>query len=146
MNSNPLQYVKLTPCDEDIPYLLEVHRRPDISRFISIEDHGYFHYVTSTDHVGYYKVLHQNRIAATIHVETQAETLYLSILTLPEYQNRGIATQILKDIKSKKLVRDFSKIQVSIDKDNISSIKLFEKAGFVLSREEENLLEYDLPV
>ncbi len=146
MNSKPFQYIKLTPDDEDIPYLLEVHRAPDISKFIGIDFHSYFYYVTNTDNVDYFKVLFQNRMVATVHVEKQADILYLCILTLPEYQRRGVATQILKDIKSKQFVQGFSKIQVAIDKDNIPSIHLFEKAGFVLSCENCNLLEYYLAV
>ncbi len=146
MNTNRFQYVKLTPCDEQIPFLLEIHSLPEISKYIGIDREKYFDYVTGTNHVDYFKVMLENKIVAAVHVEKQEDILYFSILVLPEYQNKGFGTQILEDIKSQHLAQGFSKIIVSIDRANIPSIKLFEKAGFVLSCKDDNLLEYHLVV
>ncbi len=42
-----------------------------------------------------------------------------------------------------KLVQGFSKILAYIDQENTPSIHLFEQAGFILSRKEDCLLEYE---
>lgn len=137
-----LRYVKLLPDDRDIPLLLKIHQAPEICRYIGIDREKYFDYVTHTGHVYYYKVMLGDEIAAALHVEQTDGTLYLSVLTRPEHQRKGIAAQILEDVKAKKLLAGFSEIVVSIDRENTPSIKLFEKAGFTLRGEEDNLLEY----
>ncbi len=144
MNRYQLHYIKLTPDDGDIAFLLKIHSIPEIFRFIGIDEQHYFHYVTNTENVYYFKVVFENHIVASVHIEIREDILYLSLLTIPEYQNKGFGAQILEDIKSQRLAQGFSKIIVSIDKANIPSIKLFEKAGFVLSREDDDLLEYCL--
>ncbi len=146
MKTNRFQYEKLTPNDEYIPFLLEIHSLPEIYKYIGIDGEKYFEYVTGTNHVDYFKVMLENKIVAAVHMEKQNDILYLSILVLPEHQNKGFGAQILEDIKLQRLTQDFSRIIVSVDKANTPSIKLFEKAGFVLSCEDDNLLEYHLAV
>ncbi len=146
MKTNRFQYVKLTPYDGHIPFLLEIHSLPEISKYIGIDREKYFDYVTGTNHVDYFKVMLENKIVAAVHIEKQSDILYLSILVLPEHQNKGFGAQILEDIKSQRLAQGFSKIIVSIDKTNTPSIKLFEKHQFVLSGEDDDLLEYHLDV
>ncbi len=146
MKTSRFQYVKLTPYDEHIPFLLEKHSLPEVSKYIGIDREKYFDYVTGTNHVDYFKVMLENKIVAAVHIEKQNDILYLSILVLPEHQNKGFGAQILEDIKSQRLAQGFSKIIVSIDRVNTPSIKLFEKAGFVLSGKDDNLLEYHLVV
>ncbi len=144
MNTPSLQYVQLTPSDHDIPILLDIHRLPEIARFIHIDPDHYFDYVTSSDGVFYFKVYLDEQLAGTVHLESAGKTLYLSLLVLPKYQNRGIGSRILEDLKSGVLIREFSEIQVAIERDNLPSLHLFEKAGFVLTGKDDGLLEYTL--
>lgn len=52
-----MNYIQITSeRDKDIPYLLSVHKRPEISRFISIDEENYFYYVTTSESVFYFKV------------------------------------------------------------------------------------------
>ena len=142
MTQHTLQYVKLLPADPDIPALLGLHSLPEIARFIHIDQVNYFNYVTSSDGVFYFKVYLEGQLAGTVQPELDGGVLYLSLLTVPEYQKRGIASQILQDIKSGMLIREFSEIRVSVDRDNAPSLRLFEKSGFTLSGEEDDLLDY----
>lgn len=142
MVTQSLEYVRLTPSDSDIPRLLAIYRLPEISRFLSIDEGGYFPYVTSSPGVFYYKAYENGTLVGTVHLESNDGTLDLALLVLPEHQNRGIGSRILGDIKSGRLTGEFSDIRVSIDWDNFSSLHLFEKAGFVLTGEEDELLEY----
>lgn len=142
MNRHSLRYIQLTPSDSDIPALLDVHRQPGIARFIHIEPENYFDYVTSSDGVFYYKVYLNGELTGSVHLELDGSTLYLSLLVLPEYQNRGIGSQVLEDVKSGTLVSEFARIQVSVDRNNRPSLHLFEKAGFIFTGAEDDLLDY----
>lgn len=144
MSTISLNYILLKKDDNDIPLLKEIHRLPQISKFIHIDEDRYFEYVTVSDHVVYYKILLNGKIIATLHCECEGDTLYLSLFVVPAYQKRGIGSQILVDIKAKKIDLSFSKIQVCIEKDNTASIRLFEKSGFTLLGEEDELLTYIL--
>lgn len=128
--------------DVDVPLILSVYKQPSISKFIGIDEKNYWKYITSTDNVYFYKIYKDGVLAATIHLELCNHILYMSIVVFPEYQKQGIATTLLKDIQTRKFELDFTKIQASIDEENIASIKLFEKCGFVCIGKDEELLEY----
>lgn len=142
MTTYAQRYVKLLPGDCDIPVLLDIHRLPGIARFIGIDSEHYFNYVTSTDGVYYYKVYLDEMLVGSVHLEQDRNTLTLSLLVIPEYQNLGIASRILEDVKSGVLISGFSEIRVSVERENVPSLHLFEKAGFVLRGEEDGQLDY----
>ena len=131
------------PDDGDIPYILSVYMLPSVSRFVSIDEERYWQYVTSTENVCFFKVFESNQLVATVHTERFGHLMYMSIVVFPKYQNNRIGTRILNDIQTGKLGTAFEKIQVSIDRNNIPSIKLFEAAGFVQTAEDGELLEYE---
>lgn len=128
--------------DPDIPSLLSRYRCPSISRFISIDEKNYWRYVAKTPNVFFYKVYLNDVLVATTHLELAERVLYMDVAVFPEYQRRGIATNILKDIQGGKLGPDFDKIQVSIDEKNIASLKLFKNMGFACIGQDEELLDY----
>lgn len=122
--------------DQDIPLLAEVYKMPEIARYLSIED-NFFHYVTNTENVYFYKVYLYDDLVAAIQLEKQGRTLYMAILVFPEYQRRGVATRILKDVKDG---FGLDKIEVSVNSGNLPSLRLFEKAGFCAVSQEEELI------
>lgn len=128
--------------DTNIPYLSSVLQLPDVSKFISIDESNYWNYVTQTENVFYYKVFLNNELVAATHCETSNSTLFMDIMVIPQHQRKGIATAILSDILSGKLLLDFNKIEVAIDEQNTASIKLFEKMNFKFVSKEDELLNY----
>ena len=128
--------------DTDILQLCCVMDLPNISRFISYDKEKYWQYVTSTNSVFYYKVYKRNSLVGAIHLEVNDKILYMSILVFPEYQNQKIGSDIIRDIQDRKLPIDFERIEVSIDKTNIASIRLFEKMNFKLFAKEKELFTY----
>ena len=130
--------------DSDIPFLSSVLKQPEVARFLSIDQENYWTYVTKTENVFYFKVFNKNTLVAATHCEIFDRTLYMDIMVIPKYQGNGIAKQILHDIKFGKLTLNFDKIEVSIDENNIASINLFEKEGFVLISKETELRNYKL--
>ena len=138
-----MNYCLLSRCsDEWIPTILSAYRHPSVARFISIDETMYWKYVTETDNVWFFKIFEKDRLIATTHLELSGRILYMDIVVFPEYQRRGIATRILREIQLGKLGIAFDKIQVSIEEENAASIRLFENAGFACVSKEDNLLEY----
>ena len=135
-----MQYVLLRKEDKDIPVLQELHNLPAIKKYISISE-NYFKYVTSAENVWYYKIMQENTLIGAVHLEKYDEVLYLSIWIRPEFQRKGYACVALADIENN-LNHGAQFIQVSIDDDNISSLRLFEKAGYVLVGVDEELRDY----
>lgn len=128
--------------DADIPYLLSVYRSSDVSRYISIDEENYWRYVTTSENVRFYEIYKDGCPVATLHCELQDRVLYMSVAVIPEHRKKGIGTEILSDVQHGHLQLDFDRIQVSIDKTNTASIRLFEKTGFCCVSENDGLLEY----
>lgn len=138
-----LDYVRMTTkYDKDVPYLLSVYQLPEVSRFISIDENNYFTYVSESPNVYFYKIYLGEVLVAAMHIECFNKTLYMDIVVIPQYQHKGIGTQIIKDIQSDVLPIRFDRIEISIDESNIFSKKLFEKMGFVIVSKEDELENY----
>jgi len=131
----------LTEEDIDIPYLRTIYQLPEIARYISISE-NYFHYVTNTEDVFYYKVYDNDRFVGSIHLERQDAILYMDVLVFPDVQRMGIGRNIVKDIQKDRFGLDYEKIEISIDETNIASINLFEEAGFIRVSKEDELINF----
>ena len=139
---NELTYTRiLTEDDSNIPHLLQIYQQPNVSQFISISD-SYFHYVTNTPNVYFYKVYEKEKLIGAIHLEKNENLLYMDILIFPEFQKMGFATRVIKDIQNDIFGLNYDRIEISIDESNISSLKLFENAGFTFVSKEAELLNY----
>ena len=127
--------------DTDIPKLITIHQLPKIKRYLSISD-NYFHYVTNTENVHFYKVYENNKLIGSTHIEKQGTVLFMDILVFPEFQRMGLGTKIVKDIQNDILGLDYEKIEISIDKRNTASLKLFENVGFIPISKYGELITY----
>lgn len=128
--------------DFDIPQLLSNHLLPEVSRFIDINEKKYFKYVTKTENVFYYKISENGKLIGSVHCEISGTVLYVSLLIFPEFQNNGFGTKVIKDIISGALPLSFDSIEVSIDKTNLPSLRLFEKVGFIKTSVDGGLVNY----
>ncbi len=139
---NELTYTRiLTEDDSNIPHLLQIYQQPNVSQFISISD-SYFHYVTNTPNVYFYKVYEKEKLIGAIHLEKNENLLYMDILIFPDFQKMGFATRVIKDIQNDIFGLNYDRIEISIDESNIASLKLFENAGFTFVSKEAELLNY----
>lgn len=127
--------------DEDIYKIKLIHQLPQISQYISLSD-NYFHYVTNTKNIYFYKTYYDDKLVGTIHIEKQQNILYMDIVVFPEFQKKGIGTKIVIDIQNDIFKLGYDKIEVSIDEKNIASIRLFEKVGFYFVSKEDELNNY----
>lgn len=139
---NDLIYTPLiSENDADVSHLLKIYQLPSISQFISISD-NYFHYVTNTENVYFFKVYEAENLIGAIHLEKCENSLYMDILVFSEYQRMGFATRIIEDIKNDIFKLDYKRIEISIDDKNTASIRLFENAGFTFVSQVDELLNY----
>lgn len=127
--------------DIDVAYLTEIYKTPDIAQYLCISD-NYFHYVTNTENVCFYKVYENDIFIGTIHLEKQSTALFMSILVFPEFQRMKLGAQIVKDIKNDIFGLNFDRIEISIDETNSASLKLFENAGFIRTLSEDGLINF----
>ena len=135
-----IELVPLKPGDPDLDELLRIHQEPSVSRFISISD-NYFNYVTETEDVCYYKIITNERLAGGLHSEIHSETVYLSICVDEKYRRLGIAEKSLKIFFS--IMPSYIKtIEASIEETNIPSVLLFQKLGFQVSEQDNELITY----
>ena len=135
-----IELVPLKPGDPDLDELIRIHQEPSVSRFISISD-NYFNYVTETEDVCYYKIITNERLAGGLHSEIHSETMYLSICVDEKYRRLGIAEKSLKKFFS--IMPSYIKtIEASIEETNIPSVLLFQKLGFQVSEQDNELITY----
>ena len=138
-----LQYKRLADeSDESIPLLCAELDKPSASNFLNYDKEHYWNYVSSAKNVYYYKIFQGHQLVAALHLESERDVLYLSILVFENYRCQGIATQILADLLGGVLPIPFNYIEVSIAIDNNASIRLFEKCGFVFTSTCDELLNY----
>lgn len=133
---------KLERNDSDIAILRELHNEPSVKKYLSIGD-NYFEYCTSTQNVQYIKILLSGVIIGGIHLETDNDILYLSIFIATEYRQKGYARECIGYIIDK-FTEGINFIKVSIEEENVPSIKLFESLGFTYADQEEELKNYVL--
>ncbi|MBQ6996256.1 MAG: GNAT family N-acetyltransferase [Lachnospiraceae bacterium] len=137
-----LQFKKLERNDSDIAVLRELHSDPSVKKWLSIGD-NYFEYCTSTQNVQYIKILLSGVIIGGIHIERDNDILYLSIFIASEYRQKGYARECIGYIIDE-FTEGINFIKVSIEEENIPSIKLFESLGFAFADQEEELKNYVL--
>lgn len=135
-----LTYTRLLhEADPDIPRLLAVYRLPEVARYIHLSDR-YFHYVTHSEGVHFYKVYAGDALVGAIHLETQDAVLFMDILVFPEHQRTGLGTQIVRDVQRDRFALGCARIEVAVDESNAASLRLFEGTGFVRTSQEDELI------
>ena len=127
--------------DADVSKLVEIYQAPEIARYLSISD-NYFHYVTNNQNVHFYKVYKNDELIGTTHLEQQENVLFMDVLVFPKFQRAGLGTSIVKDIQDDIFELGYKSIEISIDEENIGSLRLFEKAGFAFVSKEAELLNF----
>lgn len=137
-----LTYTRLVTADDpDVPQLLRVHSLPGVAEYLSISD-GYFRYVTGSDGVHFFKVYESGNLVGSIHLELQELTLFMAILVFPGHQGAGLGSAILRDIQDGVFGLGYERIEVSIDENNAASLRLFDRAGFRRTGQEDELITF----
>lgn len=83
-----------------------------------------------------------DELIGTTHLEQQENVLFMDVLVFPKFQRAGLGTSIVKDIQDDIFELGYKSIEISIDEENIGSLRLFEKAGFAFVSKEAELLNF----
>lgn len=78
------------------------------------------------------------------HLEPENENLWLGICLLPDYIGKGIGKLILDALIFEALQQKFEKIDLTVDKDNVNAITLYEKYNFKCVSDNGIYLRYRL--
>lgn len=86
----------------------------------------------------YYFAIYNGEIAGYFGVQPQADSLFLSKLYIKkDFRGKGISTQILAYIKDIALKYGKSKITLTINRHNYSTIDIYKHFGFKIEKEEK---------
>ncbi len=139
---NVLKFVLLENTeDNELEILKDNYSKPSVERFVEINKEKFWSYVTETENVYFYKVYNENTLSGTVQCEIYNRILYLAIVVFPDYQNKGIGTDIIKFVLDGRTGLDFKEIQVSIDEKNTASMKLFMNSGFIETGKDGELID-----
>ncbi len=137
---NRLDFILLQRNDSDIPVLKKFHILRSVKKFISISK-NYFDYVTETENVFYYKILLNSKLIGGIHFEIHDIKMYISLFILPDYRNCGYGKASVKYVLDN-FTDKIEVVEVAVDEENYSSIRLFEGLGFKFTEKDGNLYTY----
>ena len=128
--------------DKELEIIKENYDKPSVERFVEINKEKFWTYVTETENVYFYKIYKDAILVGTAQCELYDGILYLALVVFPEYQNKGIGSDIVKYIIDGRTGLYFNKIQVSIDRKNTASMRIFQKAGFSRIGNDGGLIEF----
>jgi len=116
---------RLTSDDADIP---ELRRMLDETEYLSPSEE-YFNYVTSAENVSFFKITDKSGVVGGVQCEIHGTTLYIAVVIDKSHRRNGYAENALRSI-FEQFCDKADRIEVSIDRKNEASLRLFGKLGF----------------
>jgi RimJ/RimL family protein N-acetyltransferase len=122
--------------------ILKIHTDKSVAKYINIS-HDYIKYVTRSDNVKYYGLYMNDILVGGLQIDFVDKQINIAIMIIQNFQKKGIATSVLKDLKNNALCLPYKKIRGSIESKNEVSIRLFGHSGFNLVDSKDNLNIYE---
>ena len=97
-----------------------------------------------TTHIITIAVFEDNDIIGYGHLDSENDTIWLGIAVLPDFQNRKIGNLIMSELIRFGLSLKLKYIDLTVDKDNASARKLYEKFGFEIITDNGHICRYQL--
>lgn len=90
------------------------------------------------DNYTYYLLSHEGSMAGYIGIQDQGDKLFLSKLYIEEtYRNKGLGKEAFRLVEKLGREKGCSKIWLTVNRNNQSSIDIYLKKGFLKVREEK---------
>ncbi len=130
-----MQKSKLVPAKEnDYEILKSIHHVTLKSHVSKIwgwdEEFQNDYFKENFDPINIQLIYHNENIAGYLHSwQTPSKIALVNILILPEYQNFGIGSEIIKNLQ-KEVQEDSKSLELGVFKINTSAKKLYERLGF----------------
>lgn len=143
MKMKHLKYVSIN--QENRHLVKKLKDDSSIRKFIHIAD-NFTEYLFTSDSIFYYFIYYDDKLVGGLHIETVDIVASFSIEIRLEYQRRGIAYQVLNDLKNNKFKLNIAKYYVTVENNNDASLALFKKAGFqkLVSKDSLKTFTYQL--
>jgi len=117
--------------------LAQWHATPVVKRWVPIDNwQVYFQAVTNLKNYYLYSVYHEGKIIAHIAGEVKEDAVAICLVVDPMRHGQGIGTAVLVEMQrqTQSLFGHVNAYVAGIFPENISSIKCFEKAGYIKER------------
>lgn len=123
---------------------LEVYRFCRNARQIRPEEHAHwFAKRAKQKNGGYYFIATLNdEVAGYLRYDLVGDIYDIAIAIFPKFHKKGVGSCLLQQTLSK-VQKEGRKIQAEVQKDNIASIRFFEKHGFIRLREKDNSIIFN---
>lgn len=69
------------------------------------------------------------------HLENENDITWLGIAILPSYQHKGYGKKMMEELIKNAIQLDIPEIKLTVDKDNIGALKLYENFHFTIENE-----------
>jgi ribosomal protein S18 acetylase RimI-like enzyme len=120
--------VKIKPEPKDIEYFFS-ENKSDFFRYFSKRK---FNIIESHVYTSLY--LYDDNVIGYGHIDNENNKNWLGIFISEKYRNKGIGSIIMKDL----LKESMNDVYLTVDKENINAINLYNKIGFTTEKEENN--------
>lgn len=78
------------------------------------------------------------------HLESEGDKIWLGICVLPKYTGKGFGNLMMENLIESARKQNIQIIDLTVDKLNLSAIKLYEKFNFKKSNEGDSYYRYQL--
>ena len=78
------------------------------------------------------------------HLDPEKDVIWLGICVLPEYKGKGYGNKMMEHLLKCAVKLNVDSISLTVDNNNLSAIKLYEKFKFKIEAEVKNYLRYKL--
>jgi ribosomal protein S18 acetylase RimI-like enzyme len=112
----------------------------DIESFFSENKSDFFRYFNKRkfniieNHVYTSLYLYDGVVMGYGHIDNEDNKNWLGIFISDKYRNKGMGSIIMEDL----LKESIDNIYLTVDKENINAIHLYNKIGFTIEKEENN--------
>ncbi|MGZ3863237.1 MAG: GNAT family N-acetyltransferase [Bacteroidia bacterium] len=96
------------------------------------------------NHLCTFLLVDDNGPVAYGHLDKEADTIWLGVAVSEKYLGLGLGAMMMNQLISFGKANNLKEIKLSVDNNNVSAIKMYEKLGFKLVEKKENFSFYKL--
>ena len=97
---------------------------------------------TVLSHISTFVLIKFNKVIGYCHLEKENDLIWLGIAIINEKIGMGFGEVLVKHLIKEARSKKIKEINLSVDKDNIKAIGLYEKFGFILNKETKKVFFY----
>jgi ribosomal protein S18 acetylase RimI-like enzyme len=96
------------------------------------------------NHLATFLLMNDNMAIGYGHLEKDDAVVWLGICILPDFKGRGLGKLMMRALLEEGRQLNLDSITLTVDKENLNAIKLYESFGFTLITDESHYLKYKI--